>query len=237
MPEANERSMKLLQYLNEAYGKEQELETALTAHIQMAERDANKKRLQQHLKETKDHSRQLKRRMKALGGQPAIVETAVGKVMATAKGPVHALRGTGIEEKQLKNAKTEYSEEAEEIATYTAIEALAEAVGDRDTAKVARAIRRDEERMAKYLEGLIPQLAKAVARAEVPSDQRPTTGSRRRSSSSRRRTSSSNGSRTKPKASSRSGSRTRARSTNGSRSSSNGSRWGSRSRSRSGSRS
>jgi ferritin-like metal-binding protein YciE len=198
----------------------------------MAERDAYKKRLQQHLKETKDHSRQLKRRMKALGGQPAIVETALGKVMATAKGPVHALRGTGIEEKQLKNAKTEYSEEAEEIATYTAIEALAEAVGDRDTAKVARAIRRDEERMAKYLEGLIPQLAKAVARAEVPSDQRPTTGSRRRSSSSRRRTSSSNGSRTKPKASSRS----RARSTKGSRSS-NGSRSGSRSRSRSGSRS
>ena len=237
MPEANERSMKLLQYLNEAYGKEQELETALTAHIQMAERDAYKKRLQQHLKETKDHSRQLKRRMKALGGQPPIVGTAVGKVMATAKGPVHALRGTGVEEKQLKNAKTEYSEEAEEIATYTAIEALAEAVGDRDTAKVARAIRRDEERMAKYLEGLIPQLAKAVARAEVPSDQRPTTGSRRRSSSSRRRTSSSNGSRAKPKASSRSGSRTRARSTNGSRSSSNGSRSGSRSRSRSGSRS
>src|SRR3954452_10840941 len=191
MPEANERSMKLLQYLNEAYGKEQELETALTAHIQMAERDAYKKRLQQHLKETKDHSRQLKRRMKALGGQPAIVETAVGKVMATAKGPIHALRGTGIEEKQLKNAKTEYSEEAEEIATYTAIEALAEAVGDRDTAKVARSIRRDEERMAKYLEGLIPQLAKAVARAEVPSDQRPSTnGSRSRSRSGSRRSSS-----------------------------------------------
>ncbi len=240
MPETSERNVKLLQYLNEAYGKEQELETALTAHIGMTDRDAYKKRLQQHLKETKDHSRQLKRRMKALGGGPAIVETAVGKAMATVKGPVHALRGTGVEEKLLKNAKTEYSEEAEEIATYTAIEALAEAVGDRDTAKLARSIRRDEERMAKYLEGLIPQLAKAVARAEIPSDQRKASGSRRRSSSSRSRSSSSNGSRakatktTKAKSSPRSGPRSRARSTSGSRSS-NGSR--SRSRSRSGSRS
>src|SRR3954467_9234821 len=184
MPEANERSMKLLQYLNEAYGKEQELETALTAHIQMAERDAYKKRLQQHLKETKDHSRQLKRRMKALGGQPPIVGTAVGKVMATAKGPVHALRGTGVEEKQLKNAKTEYSEEAEEIATYTAIEALAEAVGDRDTAKLARGIRREEEKMARFLERQIPTLTRAVSQEEIPASERRTNGGRRRRQSS-----------------------------------------------------
>ncbi len=172
MADANERDAKLLQYLEEAYGKEQELETALNAHIGMTERDAYKKRLQKHLRETKSHSKQLARRIKALGGQPSITQTAVGKATAAAKGPLHALRGTGIEEKQLKNAKTEYSEEAEEIATYTAIEALAEAVGDRETAKLARGIRRDEERMASYLEKLIPQLAKAVARAEVPSDQR-----------------------------------------------------------------
>jgi ferritin-like metal-binding protein YciE len=245
MAEINEKNAKLLQYLNEAYGKEQELETALDAHIGMAERDAYKKRLQQHLKETKDHSRQLKRRMKALGGQPAIVETAVGKAMATVKGPVHALRGTGVEEKQLKNAKTEYSEEAEEIATYTAIEALADSVGDRDTAKMARGIRRDEERMAKYLEGLIPQLAKAVARAEIPSDQRSTGTSRRRSSGSRSSSRSSNGSRaSSSRSSSKSGSRSSSRSSSsrskssgssrsGSRSSSNGSRSGG---SRSGSR-
>jgi len=95
------------------------------------------------------------------------------------------MRGTGEDEKLLKNAKTEYSEEAEEIATYSAIEALAESVGDRETAKLARSIRREEERMAKYLERLIPQLTKAVARSEVPSKQR----NGRRSSSRRRRSS------------------------------------------------
>ena len=133
------------------------------------------------------------------------------------KGPLHALRGTGEDERQLKNAKTEYSEEAEEIATYTAIEAFAESVSDGDTAKLARAIKRDEERMANYLERLIPQLTRAVVRAEVPSDQR-TTGRRRTrrtstrsSTSQRRRRSRSSGSTSRRRSSSsRSRSRSRA---------------------------
>ena len=185
MPDAVERDLKLIQYLNEAYGKERELETALEAHIGMTTRAPYKKRLQQHLRETKDHARRVERRIKKLGGGPQAVQSVVGKAMATAKGPIHALRGTGEEERLLKNAKTEYSEEAEEIATYTAIEAFAESVGDRETAKLARSIRRDEERMASYLERLIPSLTKGVVRAEIPADQR---SNGRRSSTRRRST-------------------------------------------------
>jgi rubrerythrin len=68
----------------------------------------------------------------------------------------------------LKNAKTEYSEEAEEIATYTAIESLARSVGDKETATLAREIRRQEERMAQFLARLIPQLTTAVVKEEIP---------------------------------------------------------------------
>jgi ferritin-like metal-binding protein YciE len=200
MATPNERDAKLIQYLNEAYGKEKELETALQAHIGMTTRDAYRKRLRQHLNETRSHAREVERRIKSLGGSPATLtatgQTVASKAVSAAKGPLHIVRGTGEEEKMLKNAKTEYSEEAEEIATYTAIEAVAESVGDRETAKLARAIRRDEERMAKYLEGLIPQLSKAVVRAEVPSDQRRNGGrSRRQSSTSRSRTTRRSGSR------------------------------------------
>src|SRR5690242_13850291 len=193
MAELNERDTKLVQYLTEAYGKEKELETALEAHIGMTNRAPYKKRLQQHLKETKSHAREVERRIKKLGGSvdgiTTTATTAAKKAVALSKGPLHALRGSSEPEKELKNAKTEFSEEAEEIATYTAIEALAEAVGDKDTAKLARAIRRDEERMATYLEKLIPQLTKAVATAEIPASQRST--GRRRSTGSRRRTTSS----------------------------------------------
>jgi ferritin-like metal-binding protein YciE len=205
MADQTVRDLKLVQYLNEAYGKEKELETALQAHIAMTTKAPYKKRLQQHLKETKAHARNVERRIKQLGGKadatPApgpigdaasAVTSVAGKAVSAAKGPLHAIRGTGENEKMLKNAKTEFWNEHEEIATYTAIETLAETVGDKDTAKLAREIRREEERMAKFLAGQIPTLTKAVAREEIPAAERNGGGtSRRRSSSSRSRSSSS----------------------------------------------
>ena len=162
MADLNERDTKLVQYLSEAYGKERELETALEAHIAMTTKAPYKKRLKQHLRETKAHAKGVERRIKKLGGGGQLKQTAVGKAMAAAKGPLHMLRGSGEQEKMLKNAKTEYFNEHEEIATYLAIETLAERVGDRETAKLAKGIRREEERMAKFLEGQIKSLTGAV---------------------------------------------------------------------------
>jgi ferritin-like metal-binding protein YciE len=174
----------------------------------MAQRDNYKKRLKQHLKETKAHGRSVQKRIKALGGKaetvdlpvPDVAAEALGRVTevasraaAAAQGPLHALRGTGVAEKQLKNVKTEFASEAEEIATYTAIEALAERLGDTETAKLARQIRREEERMASFLEKLMPQLTKEVVREEIPAKERKRAsrnGSRAKRASSSKRASS-----------------------------------------------
>jgi ferritin-like metal-binding protein YciE len=223
MSEQTTRDTKLIQYLNEAYGKEKELETALEGHIAMTSKAPYKKRLQQHLKETKDHSRKVERRIKQLGGQAELVSApgavgeaaskvsaAASKAMAAAQGPLHAIRGTGESEKMLKNAKTEYFNEFEEIATYSAIETLADTVGDKDTVKLARGIRREEERMAKFLEGQIPQLAKAVAREEIPHaewDTNASGSSRRTTRKPRSGSRSSSGSRSTGRSRSRAGSR------------------------------
>jgi ferritin-like metal-binding protein YciE len=193
MGEQTARDAKLVQYLNEAYGKEKELETALQSHISMTTKPPYRRRLQQHLKETKGHARAVERRIKQLGGEAesapvggpvgeaaSTVTSAASKAVAAAKGPLHALRGTGENEKMLKNAKSEYWNEFEEIATYTSIEALADTVGDKETAKLARGIRREEERMAKFLEGQIPQLTKSVAREEIPAAERRVDGTSRR---------------------------------------------------------
>jgi ferritin-like metal-binding protein YciE len=202
MADINARDTKLIQYLNEAFGKEKELETALQAHIAMTTKTPYRKRLQEHLKETKGHAREVQRRIKQLGGKAeagpissgpdVVTETATSltsvasKAVAAAQGPLHALRGTGEAEKMLKNARTEYHNEFEEIGFYAGIESLADTVGDRDTAKLARGIRREEERMAKFLEKQIAQLAKAVAREEIPAAERRNGGSPRRRRTSRR---------------------------------------------------
>ena len=234
MADPNARDTKLIQYLNEAYGKEKELETALQAHIAMTTKAPYKKRLKEHLRETKGHARDVKRRIKELGGKAeagpissgpdVVAEAATGltavasKAVAAAQGPLHALRGTGEAEKMLKNARTEYHNEFAEIGFYTSIESLAETVGDKDTAKLARSIRREEERMAKFLEKQIAQLAKAVAREEIPAAER-NGGSSRRRSSSRRSSRSSRGSSNGRSTSSRSSSSSKSKSGSGSRSS------------------
>ena len=198
----NVRDSKLVQYLNEAYGKEKELETALQAHIKMATgRATYKKRLQDHLKETKAQARGLERRIKQLGGKaeaaslpgPDVVSGAASKATAAAtkaaaaaKGPVHALRGTGQAEKLLKNAKTELWNEHEEIGNYLAIETLADALKDKETSKLARELHRQEERMAAFLTKLIPQLTKAVVTEEVPASERRADGRGARSRTAKR---------------------------------------------------
>jgi ferritin-like metal-binding protein YciE len=185
--EPTTREAKLIQYLNEAYGKEKELETALKAHISMTTRDTYKKRLREHLKETQQQAKGLERRIKQLGGKAEAIDlpgpdiageaaakavSAAKKGAAAAKGPLHMIRGTSEAEKLLKNAKTELWNEFEEIGNYLAIEELATALYDTDTAKLAKDFRRQEERMATFLQKLIPQLAKQVVREEIPAKER-----------------------------------------------------------------
>ena len=149
---------------------------ALEAHIGMTTRAPYKKRLKEHLKETRQHSRLLEKRIKKVNGKTAEnltkATSQANKLIATAKGPLHSIRGNSENEKKLKNAKTEYFNEHEEIATYTAIEALATELGDKDTAKMAKQIRRDEERMAGFLEKQIPILTRQMVKEEIPASER-----------------------------------------------------------------
>jgi ferritin-like metal-binding protein YciE len=195
--EMTKRDAKVVQYLNDAYATERRLEIALQAHIAMTPRADYKKRLREHLKETKAHARAVERRIKALGGEAETLsipgpeplakgakaaQSAVQRAAAVAQGPLHAVRGTGDQERMLKNARTEYHDEAEEIATYRAVEALAKAVGDKETAKLARDIGREEKRMSDFLFGLIDQLAADVVHDEVPIAEIGTPAAARRSS-------------------------------------------------------
>jgi ferritin-like metal-binding protein YciE len=191
----NERDTKLIQWLGEAHAKEAELEADLTAHIAMTDKKSYKKRLQQHLKETRDHKRRVASRIKKLGGAsapgpsvpgvPGAVGEVAGKAVAAVKGQVGAARAviTQQAETHVRNAQEELREEHVEMAIYTRVEVFADQVGDRETAQLAKSIRRDEERMAKFLDAELKRLVKDVVRAEVPRDQRPT---RRRSTRTRR---------------------------------------------------
>jgi rubrerythrin len=97
-------------------------------------------------------------------------ESVIGRTLALSKAPFDLLRGSGAEEKVLKNAKDACATEALEIATYTAIERLARSVGDDETADLAKSILADEEKMLARVLREIPKLTDAVVRAELKDD-------------------------------------------------------------------
>jgi ferritin-like metal-binding protein YciE/Asp-tRNA(Asn)/Glu-tRNA(Gln) amidotransferase C subunit len=165
---------KVVQYLNEAHATEVALVRVLQSQIAMTPRGRYRSALDKHLSETRDHARRVQTRLGELrqGGNPlqllaGVAESVVGQALALAKTPVDLVRGSGGEEKVLKNAKDACATEALEIATYTALERLARSVGDEQTARLAASIRADEERMLDAILREIPDLTSAVAGAEI----------------------------------------------------------------------
>jgi ferritin-like metal-binding protein YciE len=165
---------KVVQYLSEARASELALVRVLQSQIAMTPAGSYRSALDKHLGETRRHAQRVSERLQALdgGSNPlmAVVgfwEEAIGQVLAFSKTPLDLLRGSGGEEKVLKNAKDTCATEALEIATYAAIERLARAVGDEETAALAVSIRGDEERMLERVMREIPKLADAVVESEV----------------------------------------------------------------------
>jgi ferritin-like metal-binding protein YciE len=160
---------KIVQYLEEAQATERTLVRVLQEQIAMTPRGSYRSALETHLRETRDHADRVGRRLQALGqgGNPllaalGLAETVAGQALALAKTPLDLLRGTSGAEKVLKTAKDAAASEALEIATYAAIERVARAAGDDETATLAASIRADEERMLDRVVREIPTLADAV---------------------------------------------------------------------------
>src|SRR4051812_30787814 len=172
-----QQQQKVVQYLNEAEATEQALIRVLQSQIAMTPRGAYRNALETHLRETRDHARRVAQRLQELGqgSNPLMavggtVESVIGQALALGKTPFDLLRGTGGEEKVLKNAKDACATEALEIATYTSLERLARSTGDERTAKLAASIRGDEERMLERVLGEIPKLTGAVVGADIGGD-------------------------------------------------------------------
>lgn len=165
---------KLIQYLNEAHATELALVSTLGAHISMTPRGSYRDLLERHLDETRGQAERLERRLADLGAGRSlvhsgvgVVQSLIGQVLSLAKGPLDLLRGSGGEEKLLKNAKDECATEALEIATYDGLEQVALELGDELTAEMAAEHRAQEEAMLANLRALIPGLARDAVAADV----------------------------------------------------------------------
>ena len=145
MPDVNARDTKLVQYLNEAHTKERQLEQALEAHIAMTEIATYRKRLQQHLTETKRHAREVERRIKQLGGRPrasaascrtrpGVVQEVAATGAALAQGQVHMPCAARASRRRCSRTPRRSSRARPRRSAPTRrSRTLAKIVGDRDT--------------------------------------------------------------------------------------------------------
>jgi ferritin-like metal-binding protein YciE len=167
------QKQKIVQYLNEAHGSELALVRQLQAQIAMTPKGQYRDGLESHLQETRRHAERVEARVAELGegNNPLQVglgalESLIGQALALTKTPLDLVRGTGGEEKVLKNAKDSCAAEALEIGTYTALARLARTAGDAKTERLAKSILGDEQKMLDRLLREIPRLTDAVAKAE-----------------------------------------------------------------------
>jgi Domain of unknown function (DUF892) len=188
MAELSAGDAKLIHYLNEAYGLEKRLETALQAHIAMTVKATYKKRLKEHLSETKRHGREVKQRIKQLGGTaetmsapgPEPIAEAAQAVLSGAQKAVAFTQGPCMHCGEPASRRS--SSRTQRPSTPASLR-RSHLHRDRDARRnarrqgystLARTIRREEERMRAFLEKEIPRLTKAVAKEEIPASERPT---------------------------------------------------------------
>ena len=167
------------QLLAEAHASETAMIQTLSAHLAITPPGDYRRGLETHLRETRGHAERVRRRLDQLGFRKnpvqigmGIAQTVVKQTMSMAKGPVDMIRGKSLEEKLVRNARDESTTEALEIATYDTIENVARSIGDNETATLASEIRAEEERMLTSLRDIIPALAGAMVREQVPGHER-----------------------------------------------------------------
>ena len=168
------QKQKVVQYLNEAHAMEHALVRVLQSQIAMTPRGYVPLRAGVPPRRDARPCRARRRRLQRARqrGEPlmavvGVVETVVGQALALGKTPFDLLRGSGGEEKVLKNAKDACATEALEIATYTALERLASGSATTRRSGWPRRSCADEQKMLERVLREIPKLTDAVVRADV----------------------------------------------------------------------
>ena len=145
----------LMDWLRDAHAMEEQAEKMLTATAGRLENYPEfKARVEQHIDETRKQAVLVKSCIERRGGETSTIKDMAGRVTAMAQG----LSGVFVSDEVVKGALASYTFEHMEIASYTALIAAADLVGDTQTKKVCESILAEEEAMAGWLQHILPEI-------------------------------------------------------------------------------
>ena len=142
----------LIAWLDDAYAMETQLLPALcdraVATYAVAEA---RSRIDEHIDETKGHVERLRQALSSLGRSPSKAGQMVAPLsrISTSVAPSNSSGGA------VHDAVVSYAAEQFEVASYTALIAAAEHVGEAQIARLCRLNRSEDEDMAEWLEARI----------------------------------------------------------------------------------
>lgn len=155
---------QIVSWLNDAYAMEQSITQVLENHVKDAEDHPQlQARLQQHLTETKHHAELVKGCIERLGGGTSSIKAGMSSMM----GRVQGMSTGAASDELVKDGISDFSTEYFEIASYKALIAAANSVGDTETVQICREILRDEESMAAFLDQHLPMVVQETLQGEI----------------------------------------------------------------------
>jgi len=153
-------------WLRDAHAMEQQAEKMLQAQAERLEHYPDlRARIVQHIEETRWQQSVLDAALTRRGISNSVIKDLGGKLAAFGQ----AVGGMTTSDEVVKGAMAGYVFENLEIASYTALIAAAQAVGDSETQAACEQIIVQERAMAAWLLEHLPQVTQAfLARAETP---------------------------------------------------------------------
>jgi ferritin-like metal-binding protein YciE len=150
---------QLVTWLNSAYSMEHNLAKVLENHAKDAkDHPEMRRRIEQHLEETRQHADSVEECLAALDEKPSKVKSAMGNIM----GSVHGASTGMFRDEMIKNCLADYSAEHFEIACYRSLIVAAEEEQQPEIARICREILEEEEAMARWLEDQIPDVTRMM---------------------------------------------------------------------------
>lgn len=139
---------QLISWINDAYSMESQLVPILRAHANQADgMPEAQRRIERHVEETEMHARRMEKAVQLLGSSASRLESSARAILGTADAMAHGI-GADL---PLKNAMTDYSAEAFEVAAYRALVMAAERAGEPQVAALCRQNLEEDQAMGDWL--------------------------------------------------------------------------------------
>lgn len=151
-------------WLNDAYAMENALIQVLENHAKDAQDHPQVQNgIQEHIETTRRHAHRVEECIQRLGGDTSTLKTGMANISGTLQG-----MSTGVAEDELvKNAIADYAGEQFEIASYRALIAAAEELGDQETVRACQENLREDEAMAQWLEQQLPTITQGFLQSKA----------------------------------------------------------------------